>query len=211
MSVDEGLACLIVTCAILLFTLRPFVPALQRFDEAAIVVTPAVVFYLLNVLDLRDLGRIPWNLVLLFGGALSLGQCFWDTGAAHWVAVHGLRVVGRAPWLPFVLGAAFVVAVLTNAVINVAVIALCLPVALVAGSYAGASAEIIVFALLAAAGMPFLSIVGAAPSAIAHESGQFTPSEFFAAGVPATIVLMLLLGVFVWIVWPAMGMTVQVP
>ena len=45
--------------------------------------------------------------------------------------------------------------------------------------------------------MPFLLLVGAAPNAIAYESKQFSSGEFFMAGVPASVILMLVLAVFV--------------
>jgi sodium-dependent dicarboxylate transporter 2/3/5 len=58
------------------------------------------------------------------------------------------------------------------------------------------------------AGMPFVLLIGAAPNAIAYGSGQFTSGEFFKAGLPASVLLMLVLGLFVWLIWPLMGMPV---
>jgi len=59
--------------------------------------------------------------------------------------------------------------------------------------------------------MPFLLLVGAAPNAIAYASGQFTTKEFFKAGVPASVLLLAVLAVFVWVIWPMMGMPVLQP
>ena len=53
--------------------------------------------------------------------------------------------------------------------------------------------------------------VGAAPNPIAYESRQFTSGEFFVAGIPASIILMIVTGVFVWLIWPMMGMPVLAP
>jgi len=72
----------------------------------------------------------------------------------------------------------------------------------------GVAPEVILFASLVTAGMPFLLLVGAAPNAIAYGSGQFTTGEFFKAGIPASILLIAVLTVFVWVIWPAMGMPV---
>jgi sodium-dependent dicarboxylate transporter 2/3/5 len=58
--------------------------------------------------------------------------------------------------------------------------------------------------------MPFLLLVGAAPNAIAYESKLFSTGEFFTAGIPASILLMVVLGLFVWLIWPMMGMPVTV-
>ena len=72
--------------------------------------------------------------------------------------------------------------------------------------YLGVSTEMVLFASLVPAGMPFLLLVGAAPNAIAYGSRQFSSTEFFLAGIPPTILLMFVLGVFVWWIWPWMGM-----
>ena len=56
--------------------------------------------------------------------------------------------------------------------------------------------------------MPFLLLVGAAPNAIAYASGQFSTKEFFVAGLPASVLLLIVLAIFVWIIWPIMGMPV---
>jgi sodium-dependent dicarboxylate transporter 2/3/5 len=57
--------------------------------------------------------------------------------------------------------------------------------------------------------MPFLLLVGAAPNAIAYESKQFTTGEFFLYGIPASIILMLVIGIAVLFLWPLMGMPVK--
>ena len=64
---------------------------------------------------------------------------------------------------------------------------------------------------LVVAGMPFLLLVGAAPNAIAYESRQFTSGEFFKAGIPASLLLMVVVAIFVIFIWPLMGMEVFVP
>ena len=69
----------------------------------------------------------------------------------------------------------------------------------------------ILFASLVTAGMPFILLIGAAPNAIAYESKQFTSGEFFVSGLPASILLMVVLAIFVKFIWPAMGMPVMLP
>jgi sodium-dependent dicarboxylate transporter 2/3/5 len=99
---------------------------------------------------------------------------------------------------------------MTNLIMNVAAIAISLPVALVMAPYLGVAPEIILFASLVAAGMPFLLLVGAAPNAIAYESKQFSSGAFFLAGIPASVLLMVVLAFFVWLIWPLMGMPIVV-
>jgi sodium-dependent dicarboxylate transporter 2/3/5 len=53
--------------------------------------------------------------------------------------------------------------------------------------------------------------VGAAPNAIAYDSKQFTPGEFFIYGIPASILLMVIVGVAALVIWPLLGMPVVLP
>ena len=207
---DEILALACVLGAILVLSLRSFIPALQPIDKSAIILVPTLLFFLLKILTIEDLESTSWNIILLFGGAMSIGLCLWETGAAEWLAIKWLTLFLEAHWLVFVLGMAAFVLVMTNLIMNVAAIAITMPVALVMAPHLGVAPEVILFASLVTAGMPFLFLVGAAPNAIAYASNQFTTKEFFVAGIPASILLLAVLALFVWVIWPAMGMPVLI-
>jgi len=209
-STREILTLIIVAVAIGLLAAQTLFPALPRFDKSAVILTTTVLFFVFGILKLEDLEATPWNIILLFGGAMSIGFCLWQTGAAEWLAIEWLGLFETAPAIVFILGIAFFVMIMTNFIMNVAAIAISLPVALVIAPYVDVSPDVVLYASLATAGMPFLLLVGAAPNAIAYASKQFTTREFFTAGVPASILLMAVLGVFVWLIWPAMGMPVLV-
>ncbi|MBI5527976.1 MAG: SLC13/DASS family transporter [Deltaproteobacteria bacterium] len=204
----EALALAVIAAAVAVLSLQSVVPSLRAVDQSAILVAAAVMFFVLGVLNLDDLEGTPLNIIFLFGGAMSLGHCLWQTGAARWVGVSLLGLFTPNPWHVFVLSVVLTVLLMTNLVLNVAVIAVSLPVAFVVAPYVGVSTEAMFCAVLAAAGMPFMTLLGAAPNAIAYGSGQFTQREFLRAGLPASAALVLLLGAFVWFVWPAMGMPV---
>ncbi|MDX2475053.1 MAG: SLC13 family permease [Candidatus Krumholzibacteria bacterium] len=198
----------IVAGVVTTLSLRSFVPALAAVDKSAVILCAGLLFFFTNILNLKDLEAVPWNIVLLFGGAMSIGFCLWQTGAAEWMAIGWLSLLHTAPWFVFVIGVAFFVMIMTNFIMNVAAIAITLPVALVMARYIGVHPEVVVFASLAAAGMPFMLLVGAAPNAIAFESKMFRTREFFLHGIPASAMLMLVIALFVWKVWPMMGMPV---
>ena len=204
----ELLTLIIVVCAISAMSLRSFIPILQPINKSAIILTTTLLFFLLKILTVQDLEEIPWNIILLFGGAMSIGFCLWQTGAATWLAVNWLGLFKTAHWFVFVMGMSFFVLAMTNLIMNVAAIAITMPIALVIAPYLGVSPEVVLYASLVTAGMPFLFLVGAAPNAIAYESKQFSSAEFMKYGVPASFILMLVLGIFILLIWPMMGMPV---
>jgi len=208
---NEIIASVIVFSVIIVMSLRSFVPMLKPIDKTAIILVSSILFFVFRIMDVSDLEDVPWNIILLFAGAMSIGFCLWETGAAKWMAVNWLTMFQEAPGFVFIMGIAFFVLMMTNFIMNVAAIAISLPVALVIAPYLGVAAEVIVFASLVAAGMPFLLLVGAAPNAIAYNSKQFTTGEFFLYGIPASVILMVVIGLAVWVIWPLMGMPISVP
>jgi sodium-dependent dicarboxylate transporter 2/3/5 len=210
LTYNEIVAALIVGACIVTMSLREVIPVLKPVDKTAIILISTILFFVSGIMDLDDLEAIPWNIILLFAGAMSIGNCLWQTGAANWLAVNWLVMFQKANWFVFVMSIAFFVMIMTNFIMNVAAIAISLPVALVIAPYLGVAGEVILFAALVTAGMPFLLLVGAAPNAIAYDSGQFTPGEFLLYGIPASILLMLVTAFAVFVLWPLMGMPVLV-
>jgi sodium-dependent dicarboxylate transporter 2/3/5 len=208
----EVLTLVIVATVVIVLGIRSFLPVdhimYTVLHKSAVILVATVLFYTMKILDIDDLEGTPWNIILLFGGAMSIGFCLWQTGAAKWLAVQWLTMFQDAHWLLFVLGIAFFVMLMTNFIMNVAAIAISLPVALVIAPYLNVEPEVVLYASLVTAGMPFLLLVGAAPNAIAHASNQFTTREFFVCGVPASIMMMIVLAIFVKWIWPLMGMPI---
>jgi len=207
-STQEILAVIIVIATIVVISGKSFIPAMTNLHKTGILLCSTILFFIVNILDIDDLEEVPWNIILLFAGAMSIGFCLWETEAAKWMAVNWLTMFKSAPAIVFILGMAFFVMMMTNFIMNVAAIAISLPVALVIAPYLGVAGEVILFSALVVSGMPFLLLVGAAPNAIAYTSKQFTTGEFFYYGIPASILLMVVTWIAVQFIWPIMGMQI---
>ncbi len=208
---DEIISMVIIVAAISIMSLQVMIPALKPLNKAAIFLVSTILFFVLKILDIDDLEVIPWNIILLFAGAMSIGYCLWETGAAQWLAVNWLALFKEANWFVFVMSIAFFVMIMTNFIMNVAAIAISLPVALVIAKYLGVAPEVVMFSSLVVAGMPFLLLVGAAPNAIAYDSKQFTSGEFFFWGIPASILLLVVVAFACAVIWPLQGMPITLP
>jgi solute carrier family 13 (sodium-dependent dicarboxylate transporter), member 2/3/5 len=206
MTRDEKFVIITVLGAIAAMSLQSFVPFLKPLDRAAIMLVSTLFFFLFRVLTVKELEDIPWNIILLFSGAMSIGFCLWKTGAAQWMAVNWLVMFQHAHWLIFVLSIATFVLIMTNFIMNVAAIAISLPVSLVIAPYLGVAPEVIFYSSLITAGMPFVLLIGAAPNAIAYESKQFTTGEFFRHGLLLSVVLVAFIGIAILTFWPMLGM-----
>ncbi len=208
MKKDEKLVLFFVFIVISTMSLQAFIPALKAIDRAAIMLVATLLFFIFRILTVKELETIPWNIILLFSGAMSIGFCLWKTGAAQWLAVHWLTMFKETPWIVFVLSIATFVLIMTNFIMNVAAIAISLPVSLVVAGYLGVAPDVIFYSSLVTAGMPFLFLIGAAPNAIAYGSHQFTTGEFFKHGIPMSILLIIVLALALVTIWPFMGMPI---
>jgi sodium-dependent dicarboxylate transporter 2/3/5 len=208
-SRPEWLTISITGGVFLLLYLYPFVSSLKHLDITGIILLATPLFFLFKVLNLQDLEEIPWNMILFFGGTVSLGFCLWQTGASRWLAVLCLPFVQQISWPVFIICLGGLVLVLANVIVNLIVLALVMPVALVMASYLGIAPEMIFYSAVAAAGMPFMLLIGAAPNAIAYESRQFSKGEFFRTGFVMSVILIIVLGLFIRYFWPTMGLSVS--
>lgn len=208
MTRDEIFVVVCVSLVVLVMGLQSFIPAMKSLDRAAIMLVSTLLFFIFKVLTVKELEDIPWNIILLFSGAMSIGFCLWQTGAAQWMAINWLALFKNAHWMVFVMGIAFFVLTMTNFIMNVAAIAISLPVSLVIAPYLGVAPDVILYASLVTAGMPFVLLIGAAPNAIAYESKQFTTGEFFRHGLVMSIALLVVLAVAVVVLWPILGMPI---
>ncbi|MDZ4213766.1 MAG: SLC13 family permease, partial [Rhodocyclaceae bacterium] len=208
MTVKEKFVIACVGLVVVMMAMQSMVPALKGIDRAGLMLTSTLLFFIFGVLKVQDLEEMPWNIILLFSGAMSIGFCLWKTGAAEWMAVNFLTALQGSHWWVFVMGVSAFVLVMTNFIMNVAAIAIALPVSLVMARYLGVAPDVIFFSALVVAGMPFMLLIGAAPNAIAYESKQFTPGEFFKHGLVMSAILLVVLGVALLTIWPLLGMSI---
>ena len=92
MKGEEKFVILCVIGVVITMSLQSFVPALKVLDRSAIMLVSTLLFFIFGVLTIDELEGIPWNIILLFSGAMSIGFCLWQTGAAQWMAIKWLAL-----------------------------------------------------------------------------------------------------------------------
>ncbi len=165
--------------------------------DAVIAIAAAVVLFLLpagkgrRVLDWPTAERIPWGVLLLFGGGLSLASAFGTTGLDVWI---GERLAGMGSPPPVVAIGAVVALInlMTELTSNTATTSTMLPVlAAAAGGMGVPPAPLLIGATLAAS-CAFMLPVASPPNALVFSSGRVSIRQMVKAGVwmnAASIVL----------------------
>lgn len=136
--------------------------------------------------------RIPWGVLILFGGGLSLAAAIQGGGLAEWItaSVGNLRAL---PPLALVLIVTTIITILTEFTSNTATAAAFLPVASALAIAAGMSPLVLLVAAGLAASNGFMLPVGTPPNAIAFSTGKLTVPEMARAGSLIDVVFVVIL------------------
>ena len=193
--------------AALLWTTRPlldeWVPGLS---DAGIAVGAGLLLFLLPVdlrrglfvLDWRQAERLPWGVLLLFGGGLSLASAIDRSGLAEWMAG---RFGGLGSWPLLLLLAVVTVAVIlfSELASNTATAAAFLPVVGAVATSAGLDPLLLVVPAGLAASGGFMLPVATPPNAIVYGTGRIDVPQLARAGALLDLLFVVLVpitGVF---------------
>jgi len=156
-----------------------------------------------RALDWSAAERLPWGVLVLFGGGLSLAQAIQTTGLAEWIGAS-LAWTGGWPPLVIVLVVTTVIVFLTELTSNTATAAAFLPV--VASLAVGINVDPILLAVPAALGAScaFMMPVATPPNAIVYGSGSIDISHMVRAGFVLNLIMIVVITAFTMIVVPGL-------
>ncbi len=134
------------------------------------------------VLDWETALRVPWGVVLLFGGGFSLARAFGTSGLSAWIgqALHGLAGL---PVPVIVAATAFLVTFLTELTSNTATATLLLPIAAAAARGLGLHPFVLMLPTTLSASCAFMLPVATPPNAIIFGSERLEIRDMARAGI----------------------------
>ncbi|HVL49944.1 MAG TPA: SLC13 family permease, partial [Actinomycetota bacterium] len=188
-------------------------PALQNLDDAGIAVLAVLALFIIPVrvrrgvflLDWGVAKEIPWGLLLLFGGGLSLAAGIQANGVDGWI---GDRIggIGYLPLLVLMAAVVVLVIVLTELTSNTATAATFLPILGGVALGIGVSPLWLVVPATLAASFAFMLPVATPPNAVAFGSGQVSIGQMVRAGIWFNLIgIVLILLVVMFVAAPVLG------
>jgi len=125
--------------------------------------------------------RLPWDVLLLFGGGFSLANGFGTSGLSAWAGGH-LQSLQGAPFPLFVVVMVIGMIVLTEFASNVAATAMVLPIAGATALALGVSPVVLCVPAAVASSFAFMLPAATPPNAILFGTGSFTIPQMIRAG-----------------------------
>ena len=135
----------------------------------------------------EDTARLPWNVIVLFGGGLSLAAALTATGLADWLGGR-MSFLADYPAPLVIFALVLLVIFLTELTSNVATVSSFLPVLAAMAAGAGFPAERLIVPVAIAASFAFMLPVATAPNAIVYASGATTQGQMMKAGLRLNLV-----------------------
>ncbi len=142
--------------------------------------------------------RLPWGVLLLFGGGIALGNAVKTTGLSAWIGTQ-MGVMSVLPALFFVVVIVTLVIFLTELTSNVATMTTLAPILGALAVATGAAPASLLAPAAVAASCAFMLPVATAPNAIIYASNQVSIGEMMRRGLTVNligIVVISLIGVW---------------
>ncbi len=153
------------------------------------------------LLTWRDMDKLPWGVLILFGGGLSLAGAVSDSGLALWL---GQRLAGAdedgVNIAILILSATLLVIFLTEMTSNLATTATFLPVMAAIATQTGQDPLIFLVPVSLAASCAFMLPVATPPNAIVYGSGHISIPQMIRAGIVLNLIGVLVLSLIA-LVW----------
>lgn len=210
MSRGERLVLIIFVCTALLWISREpltgwtwltdLLPGIAGLSDAGIAILAALALFAIPVdprhgvftLDWSSASKLPWGVLLLFGGGLSLAAAISSSGLDEFIG-NSVAALGGVPTLVMVLVVVTAVVFLTELTSNTATAATFLPI--VAGIAVGLDIDVLLLVVPAAlaATCAFMLPVATPPNAIVFGSGHVTIPQMVRAGWRLNIIAIVLI------------------
>lgn len=174
----------------------------RYFGLAVIAILGSVLLFLTGCITWKDVEkRVPWGIILLYGGAITLGVGMQETGVGSWIVNLIFISLEGNPYL-IILGLIIFAILLTNVMSNVGAVAILLPIGLaISTQIPGVSPLLTSLIIALSGGLAFMFIIATPANAITYSSGFFSSKDLLKAGVIANIIcifIIFIIAIFYW-------------
>ena len=212
MSIAERRVAIVFSVLVLSWMFRQPVTewlALSGISDTGIVITAALILFILpsgnaenpRLMIWQDLSRLPWGVLILFGGGLSLAAAVSGSGLALWL---GEQLAPLNAWgiAVLVVGSVALVIFLTELTSNLATTATLLPVMGAIAVQAGVPPILLMVPITIAASCAFMLPVATPPNAIVFSTGVISITQMVRAGIFLNIIGIVIVSVVALMVAP---------
>ncbi len=203
MKLEEKITTCILVVAVLLWMTQklPF-PILgwrgHGISYGIIALLAGVALFSTNILDAKDINKISWETLLIFGGGILLGNLIVSSGISEWIVINVLTI--RNPlFIMIILG--FLSLIVTAFASNTASAVILIPLVIPLGAALGINPIIPAVIVALASSTDFALPIGTPPTMLAYSTGYFKFREMIKIGFLLMIIGILILTLVIMPLW----------
>lgn len=168
--------------------------SLHRIPASVVSFVPITAFAVTGVLASKDMRHLPWDVLLLLAGGISLGGAVKSTGLAAWI---GSLVPETLPLLGIIVIISVIGVIMSNLMSNTATASILVPVGIgLVGGHSAEAPALLAIPLAVACSCAMCLPISTPPNAVALASGKLQARDFMTIGL-----IMALVGPAVAIFW----------
>lgn len=208
MSKPEKLVGSVFLLTATLWILRPILESyIPNLSDTGIAIFGAFLMFLLPVnfrkmqfvITWDEAKKLPWEILILFGGGLSLAAAITDTGLAEWIG-QSLQVFDFLPIFLLILFSLFVIIFLTEITSNTATAAAFIPILASVALAMGYDPLVLVIPAAMGASCAFMLPVATPPNAIVFGSGLITIPQMARVGVIFNLLMVFVITILLYLI-----------
>jgi len=210
LSYEEKMVGVVFMLAALGWIFRSLIQkVIPGIDDTIIAIAAAVLLFLIpsknekgqKLLTWDEAVKIPWGIIILFGGGMALAKGFTETGLANWIASQ-ITVFEGVIVIIFILIVAAMVNFLTEVTSNLATTAMLLPILSPVALSFDMHPFLIMIAVTLSASCAFMLPVATPPNAIIFGSGYLKVSDMAKKGFLMNIISIIIITLAVYFLMP---------
>ena len=191
--------------SILFFTIFLWIFFSSSFNVEVVALIGAVLLFVFKIVDWKDIeSEMQWGILLLYGGAITLGVNLEKTGAALWLSNKILEFTGYNDYL-LILVLILLSIFITQIMSNTAAVAMLLPIGYSFTLNTNLTVELTSFLIGLSGGLAFMFVIATPGYTIAYTAGYFSTKELFKAGFVANVVSIVVIFLVALTYWKLIG------
>lgn len=210
-SYEEKVVFLIFTLTAFAWISRPFIlnELNAGIDDTVIALTSAVILFAIpaknkkgdTLLDWNTALKLPWGILLLFGGGLAIAAGFVESGLSEWIGQQLIALQGIHILVVLLIVSALVI-FLTEITSNTATASMMFPIMASLATALGVHPYGVMIAAAIAASCAFMLPVATPPNAVVFGSGYLRIPDMAKAGFALNIIGIFLVTGFIYFLLP---------
>ncbi|MFT5925328.1 MAG: sodium-dependent dicarboxylate transporter 2/3/5 [Rubritalea sp.] len=210
MSYEEKIIAFVFSLTAIAWICRSFLLSLwiPAIDDTIIAITGALLLFLIPnkdksqaLLTWEDAVKLPWGILILFGGGMALATAFESSGLAIWIGSQLASLEGISLFILLLVIIA-TVNFLTEITSNLATTAMLLPILVSVAAILNINPYYLLVSATVAASCAFMLPVATPPNAVVFGSGYLSIKDMVQKGIWMNLISIIILTLFVYFALP---------